>query len=96
MSGLVWFLLFVTAWVIIIAALIYLVRRLTTPPPQRGKCCLEVPCSTKCAVEHQAMRDRLGVDHAKIVHELGKIVTAGQNELEAADAREDWPAASRS
>ena len=83
MSGLVWFLLFVTAWVIIIAGLIYLIRRLTTPPPQRGSCCLEVPCSQKCAEEHQAARDRLSVDHARIVHELGLIVTAGSNELEA-------------
>ena len=96
MTSLVWFFLFVTAWVIIIAATIYLIRRLTTPPPQRSSCCLEVPCSKKCAEQHQGARDRLAVDHAKIVHELGLIVTAGQNELEAADTGDDLHAASRS
>lgn len=96
MSGLEVFLAFVTLWVLIIAAVIYFLRRLTAPVRQRGTCCMEFPCSAKCAKEHQAARDRLIVEYDKIVHEIGSIVTAGHELKEAAPAASghDWPAGS--
>jgi hypothetical protein len=83
MKILVIFLLFITVWVVIICGVVYLLHRLGTPLRQRGTCCLEVPCSTRCAQEHQVARDRLAVEYDKIVREIGTIVTAGA-ELEAA------------
>jgi hypothetical protein len=82
MSGLDKFLLFFTLWIVIIAGLIYLIRRLTAPPRNRGSCCMEVPCSAKCADWHQKARDRMDVQYDRIVSELGALVTAG-HELES-------------
>jgi hypothetical protein len=83
MKILVIILLFFTAWVVIISGVVYLLHRLGSPLRQRGTCCLEVPCSTRCAQEHQAARDRLAVEYDKVVREIGAIVTAGA-ELETA------------
>jgi hypothetical protein len=82
------FLFFVTGWVAIIAGTIYLVRRLTTPRVA-GRCCLQTPCSEKCAREIQAARDRLGVAYDQIVKEIGVIVTAGHHELEGGGGAAD-------
>lgn len=87
MNDLTIFLFFVTGWVAIIAATIYLVRLLTRPRVA-GRCCLHTPCSEKCAREIQAARDRLGVEYDKIVREIGVIVTAG-HELEGGGAADD-------
>jgi hypothetical protein len=98
MNGLDVFLAFATLWVVIIAGLIYLSRRLTTPRQPRAACCLEVPCSKKCAERHQELRDHEGVEWSRVVHELGAIVTAGQHELEdtgpGPGGPGGWPAAS--
>lgn len=91
------FLGFVTLWVVIIAGVVYLKWRLTTPRPQvsaevAAKCCMEVPCGSKCAEWHQKARDRMDVQYDRIIHEIGEVVTAGRRELEA----DDSPATSRS
>ena len=87
MNDLTIFLFFVTGWIFIIAATIYLVRLLHRPKAAGG-CCLETPCSAKCAREHQAARDRLTVAYDRIVKELGAIVIAG-HELEGGEMLDD-------
>ena len=84
MKAFIDFLVFVTIWVVIICVFLYLTHRRTAPRVS-GKCCLEVPCSDKCAREHQRQRDLLTVRYGEVVHEIGKIVQAGQElELEPA------------
>lgn len=87
MNDLTIFLFFVTGWIFIVAATIYLMRLLHRPKVA-GRCCLETPCSAKCAREHQAARDRLTVAYDRIVQELGAIVIAG-HELEGSEMLED-------
>lgn len=79
------FLGFVTLWVVIIAGVVYLLHRRSTPGWRGAQqsCCLEVPCSTRCAEQHQQMRDRLSVQYDKVMAELVGAVTAGQ-EIQAA------------
>lgn len=75
MNGLTTFLLFVTVWIAIIAVMLYMMFR--AGRPRTAACCLDVPCSAKCAREHQAARDRLTVAYDRVVKEIGVIVTAG-------------------
>ena len=86
MNDLTIFLFFVTGWIAIIAATIYLVRLLHRP--KASGCCMEQPCSERCAREHQAARDRLTVAYDRIVKELGAIVIAG-HELEGGEMLDD-------
>jgi len=99
-KALVIFLLFVTAWVILILVSRYLNQRgslvtdLYRQPPaapevqalpagihpaSRGACCLEVPCSDKCARSHQEMQDRLAQRYDLVAVEALRVIEQSQD-----------------
>jgi hypothetical protein len=76
---------FVTLWIVIIGAVIYLLNRANRPAPaRRGRfsteaevvpCCLEQACSSECAGRQNAMYGVGAVDGARYSGRVRELIT---------------------